>query len=144
MSLFMSAYWKIPLQALVLLIGVFMFVFYLFTPPPMLFNRVHDERVRRERARRRVRGARAALQRGHRRAPRRPRSNSLMPSGAGDAAAVDARDAGVPRVGAASARTCGRRPWRWCKDVSGDSTYNDVNFVFPTFSSRSCRSAWSA
>ena len=45
-SLFMSAFWKIPLQALVLIIGVFMFVFYLFTPPPMLFNRVHDERVR--------------------------------------------------------------------------------------------------
>ncbi len=45
-SLFMSAYWKIPLQALVMIIGVFMFVFYLFTPPPMLFNRVHDERIR--------------------------------------------------------------------------------------------------
>ena len=51
-SLLMSAYWKIPLQALVLIIGVLMFVFYLFTPPPMLFNRVHDERVRAERARR--------------------------------------------------------------------------------------------
>ena len=40
-SLLMSAYWKIPLQVLVLLIGVFMFVFYLFTAPPMLFNRAH-------------------------------------------------------------------------------------------------------
>ena len=29
-SLLMSAYWKIPLQALVLLIGVLVFVFYLF------------------------------------------------------------------------------------------------------------------
>ena len=45
-SLFMSAYWKIPLQALVMIIGVLMFVFYLFTPPPMLFNPVHDQRVR--------------------------------------------------------------------------------------------------
>ena len=45
-SLFMSAYWKIPLQALVMIIGVLMFVFYLFTPPPMLFNSVHDARVR--------------------------------------------------------------------------------------------------
>ena len=49
-SLFMSAYWKIPLQALVLLIGVMMFVFYLFTPPPMLFNPVHDARCVRVRA----------------------------------------------------------------------------------------------
>ena len=48
-SLFMSAYWKIPLQALVLIIGVLVFVFYLFTPPPMLFNRVHDARCVRAR-----------------------------------------------------------------------------------------------
>ena len=45
-SLLMSAYWKIPLQALVLLVGVLMFVFYLFTPPPMLFNPVHERQVR--------------------------------------------------------------------------------------------------
>src|SRR5688500_1827063 len=38
-SLLMSAYWKIPLQALVLLVGVLMFLFFLYTPPPMLFNR---------------------------------------------------------------------------------------------------------
>ena len=34
----MSAYWKIPLQALVLLVGVLVFVFYQFPPPPLLFN----------------------------------------------------------------------------------------------------------
>src|SRR5688572_16790553 len=45
-SLLMSAYWKIPLQALVLLVGVFVFLFYLFTPPPLLFNRVHDRELR--------------------------------------------------------------------------------------------------
>src|SRR5512142_283290 len=45
-SLMMSAYVKIPLQALVLLTGVLVFAFYLFTPPPMLFNPVYEERVR--------------------------------------------------------------------------------------------------
>ena len=45
-SLLMSAYWKIPLQTLVLLVGVLMFAFYLFTPPPMLFNPVHEPQVR--------------------------------------------------------------------------------------------------
>jgi len=44
-SLFMSAYWKIPLQALVLLVGIFVFVFYLFWPTPMLFNTSHQEQV---------------------------------------------------------------------------------------------------
>jgi SSS family transporter len=45
-SLLISAYWKIPLQALVLLIGVLVFVFYQFSPPPLLFNPDHEHRVR--------------------------------------------------------------------------------------------------
>jgi len=44
-SLLMSAYWKIPLQALVLMIGVLVFVYYLFTPPPLLFNPAHAGQV---------------------------------------------------------------------------------------------------
>jgi Na+(H+)/acetate symporter ActP len=42
----MSAYWKIPLQALILLIGVLIFVFYLFRPAPLLFNPAHERSVR--------------------------------------------------------------------------------------------------
>ena len=45
-SQLISAYWKIPLQALVLLIGVLVFVFYLFVRPPLLFNPSHDRAVR--------------------------------------------------------------------------------------------------
>jgi Na+/proline symporter len=45
-SLLMSAYWKIPLQALVLLVGVLVFVYYVFQPSPLLFNPVDEERVR--------------------------------------------------------------------------------------------------
>jgi SSS family transporter len=44
-SLLMSAYLKIPLQALILLTGVFVFAYYLFVQPPMLFNPVHEARV---------------------------------------------------------------------------------------------------
>jgi solute:Na+ symporter, SSS family len=44
-SLLMSAYWKIPLQALILLIGVLVFVFYLFQTPPLLWNPAHANRV---------------------------------------------------------------------------------------------------
>ena len=44
-SLLISAYWKIPLQALILLIGVLVFVFYTFKAPPMLFNPAQDRRV---------------------------------------------------------------------------------------------------
>jgi SSS family transporter len=45
-SLFMSAYWKIPLQAAVLLLGVLIFVYYLFTAPPLLFNTAQESQVR--------------------------------------------------------------------------------------------------
>ncbi len=48
-SLMMSAFAKIPLQALILLTGVLVFVFYLFNEPPMLFNPIHHEQVRTER-----------------------------------------------------------------------------------------------
>ena len=48
-SLLISAYWKIPLQALVLLVGVAVFVYYQFVPPPLLYNPTHEEAVVAER-----------------------------------------------------------------------------------------------
>jgi Na+/proline symporter len=44
-SLLMSAYWKIPLQAMVLLVGVLVFLFFLFVPAPMLYNPSQAARV---------------------------------------------------------------------------------------------------
>jgi len=44
-SLLMSAFVKIPLQVLVLLVGVFMFLFYVFHQPPMLFNAAYTQQV---------------------------------------------------------------------------------------------------
>ena len=129
----MSAYWKIPLQALVLLIGVLMFVFYLFTPPPMLFNPVHDAARARERARRRVRGARAAVRRGGRRAARRrPQQLAARASGR-RRRRRDAADAGVHGAERRGEAACAPRRVALVKDVSGDAAYNDVNYVFPTF-----------
>jgi Na+/proline symporter len=45
-SLLISAYWKIPLQALILLVGVLVFVYGLFQTPPLYFNPAHDRAVR--------------------------------------------------------------------------------------------------
>ncbi|HYC51044.1 MAG TPA: sodium:solute symporter [Gemmatimonadaceae bacterium] len=44
-SLLMSAYWKIPLQALILIVGILIFVFFLFQRPPLLYNPVHERAV---------------------------------------------------------------------------------------------------
>ncbi len=46
----MSAFVKIPLQVLVLLVGVFMFLFYVFHQPPMLFNAAYATADCEERA----------------------------------------------------------------------------------------------
>jgi Na+/proline symporter len=45
-SLLISAYWKIPLQALILIVGVLVFVFYLFRPGPLLYNPAQEAAVR--------------------------------------------------------------------------------------------------
>ena len=44
-SLLMSAYWKIPLQALILLVGVMIFVYHQFQAPPLLYNTAHERAV---------------------------------------------------------------------------------------------------
>ena len=62
-SLLMSAYWKIPLQALVLLVGVGVFVYYQFVRPPPALQPGAGGRGGR-RARPRVRRATERLCRG--------------------------------------------------------------------------------
>jgi Na+/proline symporter len=130
-SLMMSAYFKIPLQFLIPLIGVLMFVFYLFHQPPVLFNRQHDAEVRTSarggeyqalegeftaafEARRGAAGALAAAR----------RSGS---GGALAAAETAFRDADR-RVSAVR-----QRATALVREVTGDSAFGDVNYVFPTF-----------
>ena len=48
-SLIVSAYWKIPLQALVLCVGISVFVYYQFVQPPRLYNPVHEQAVTAQR-----------------------------------------------------------------------------------------------
>lgn len=130
-SLFMSAYWKIPLQALVMIIGVFMFLFYLFTPPPMLFNRAHDQQVR-DSARA---GEYASLEQkfGEAVAARKLAAEQLAEAQRSGAAAVKAARSAA--FNAEEQRVTGLRAEAvsLVKDVTGDSSYNDINYVFPTF-----------
>jgi SSS family transporter len=130
-SLFMSAYWKIPLQALVMIIGVLMFLFYVFTPPPMLFNRAHDQQVR-ESARA---GEYVAIEQkfGEAVTARKLAAEQLAAAQrSGDAALTASRSAAF---NAEEKRVLGVRAEAvtLVKDVSGDSSYNDINYVFPTF-----------
>jgi|SRR5688572_17720813 len=125
-SLFMSAWFKIPLQALILLTGVLMFAFFLFTKGPMLFNRAPLDEVRAS--------ARApeyqALEAEYDRAFETRRSAALALAAAGPDATSAARemfteaDAGV--------RGVRQRASALVRDVTGKA-YADTNYVFPSF-----------
>jgi SSS family transporter len=130
-SLLMSAYWKIPLQVLVLLIGVFTFLFYLFNQPPLLFNPRHDERVNASTA-----GP----------AYRELHQDFEAAFLARRQAAVDiaaSRDSGDVRAQALATdafrshdetlRSIRARAAALVKETSGDANFNDVNYVFPTW-----------
>ena len=129
-SLLMSAYWKIPLQALVLLVGIGLFAFYLFTPPPMLFNSVHERAMRS--------GPHAteyaALEQAYAKATdaRRAAATTLAHARQGGEQA-EAEAARTFRAREASARAIRDEAVALVRRSTGDASFNDINFVFPTF-----------
>ena len=130
-SLLMSAFFKIPLQALILITGVLVFVFYLFNQPPMLFNPVHEAAVRSS-----ARGAEYAALEGEFAAAfdsrRRAAQAYVEAQRAGEAARLAAARAAFRESQAALSDVRGRAA-NLTRDVSGDAEYRDVNYVFPTF-----------
>ena len=123
-SLLMSAYWKIPLQALILLIGVLIFVFYLFRPAPLLYNPSHEQRVRAADP-----AGYAILEERYRVEfeNRRNAATALADAGAGDAIGARlfvASDSAVQAVRTEALAMAGT--------VTGEPT-RDVNYIMPSF-----------
>ncbi len=130
-SLLMSGFVKIPLQALILFTGVLVFVFYLFTPPPMLFNSVHEARVRASPQA----AAYAALEDEFAETfgRRREAAESAAAVLAGGSAEEIARARAAFAERDAEIAAVRQRAANLVKEVTGDREYNDVNYVFPTF-----------
>jgi Na+/proline symporter len=129
-SLLMSGYWKIPLQALVLILGVLVFVFYIFNPPPLIFSRTAAERLDVEAG-----SAYAALQQEHDGvvARRRAAATELARArGAGDGAGQAAARARVAEESAAL-DDVRRRARELVRSSTGDAAFDDVNYVIPNF-----------
>src|SRR5688572_10653624 len=114
-SLLMSAYWKIPLQLLVLLIGVLVFVYYLFQAPPLLFNPAHERAVRDAQP-----AELAALETRYQTAFTARESAAR----AGDREAFRAREAETGAVRTEALALAGQ--------VTGQPT-RDVNYIMPRF-----------
>src|SRR5262245_38640454 len=130
-SLLMSAYWKIPLQVLVLVLGVLVFVFYVFNPPPMLFSSVETERMRTGPAA----PAYAALQTEFDAAfeTRRAAAAKLADArAAADPAAFDAAKTTMKRTDAAL-ESVRAKAANLVRETSGDRRFSDTNYIIPTF-----------
>lgn len=120
-SLLMSAFLKIPMQFLILLVGVLIFVFYQFATPPMIFNSVATAKIEsaaeygeiktRYESAHEARSAAAVNFVNQRDAEFR------QDYVAADKVFNDARKSAVELV----------------KRTTGDSSFNDVNYVFPSF-----------
>jgi Na+/proline symporter len=130
-SLLMSAYFKIPLQFLIPMIGVLIFVFYLFHQPPILFNRQHDSQVRAS-ARSREYGALEQAFGGAFEARRQAAGAVATARRTGDAGAISAAEQAFRASDAEVAGIRGRAT-TLVREVTGDQAFGDVNYVFPTF-----------
>lgn len=130
-SLLMSAYAKIPLQALILLTGVFVFVYYLFVTPPMLFNPVHEAVVRSGPLGDRY----IALEQEFEAAAAARREAAYALAATQRMNDEEAIALAKHRFGVAEGRVrvIRRHAAELVREATGDANYNDVNYVFPTF-----------
>jgi SSS family transporter len=130
-SLLMSAYWKIPLQFLVLVLGVLVFVFYVFNPPPLLFSTVHTERLRSGDSA----PAYAALQSEFDAAflARREAAGTVAAALDSDDSARLAAATTVLQQREASLQSVRGRAAELVRENISDRRFSDVNYIIPTF-----------
>ena len=130
-SLLMSAFVKIPMQFLILLVGVLVFVFYQFQPPPMIFNRVEQTKIES--------GTRAAdygaLNAEYEKAfaARQAAAVEYVKNEDSDDAAARAAARASYLAAHEEFNKARGRGVALVKETSGNKTFTDVNYVFPTF-----------
>lgn len=125
-SLLMSAFIKIPMQFIILLLGVLVFVFYQFVTPPLIFNRADVARIEQSGAQADYERLQSEFQQAH--AQRAQAALALAREGGASTTARQnflAADATLNAVR--------QRAIEIVKTVNHSSTFTDVNYVFPTF-----------
>ena len=130
-SLLVSAYWKIPLQLLVLVLGVLVFVFYVFNQPPLLFSPAYAERL----ASGSEAPAYAALQTEFDATfqSRRAAATELAAArAAGDSARVESA-ARTFRQRDDAVQSVRDRAAALVKKSTNDDSFTDVNYIIPGF-----------
>jgi len=134
LSLLFNAVAKVPMQFLILFTGAMVFVFYIYTKPPMLFEtaelRAAGGRLERSAYERAERDFAAAFER------RKAAAGELVEARRNGEAAAAAR--GIERYNAAqqSMDDARARGIRLVERAAGTSGFNDTNYIFLTFVTR--------
>jgi Na+/proline symporter len=130
-SLIFNALAKIPMQFFVLFIGAMVFVFYVFTPPPMLFERAEFSRIQQ-------RSDIEPLRVEHNRALEQRREAALALAQAHRSGDSQAEDRALSSYRAAqkeidSARL---RTSKLVRASGGEEEFSDTNYIFLSFVTR--------
>lgn len=129
-SILMSAFLKIPMQFLILLIGVMVFVFYQFQTPPMIFNEVQAKKASMTNA-----VEYQAIENEYKKVHAQRGQAALAFVDAGhqsdEAAATAARENYLQADKNFNATR--KKASEFIKTTNQDKSFNDVNYVFPTF-----------
>lgn len=123
LSLLFNAFLKIPMQFMILLTGVLVFVFYHFHAPPLLWNPQAEQALIEELPASQLEGLRRRVERAHE--SRAAAARSYLQTRA--EADLRAYEAASSSVAAARAETLNQLP------ASRRAGYNDTNYIFPTY-----------
>lgn len=131
-SLLMSAFWKIPLQVLVLMVGVLMFAYFLFNEAPMLFKNSHASAVQASARASEYNGLEQEFGQAFESRKLAAKAMAAAQSATAPPAAEEFARGEFVRTDQAM-RDIRARAKAIVIDVTGDKDYNDTNYVFPTF-----------
>jgi len=129
-SLLMSAFLKIPMQFMILLIGVLVFVFYQFQQPPMIFNQFEAKQAvtrnaegysKLEESYKRIHGERSAA------------AKEFVNARKNGDAAGESRARSEYLEANKEFRSVRKEATEFVKKTNDNAAFNDVNYVFPTF-----------
>ncbi|HVR69495.1 MAG TPA: sodium:solute symporter [Vicinamibacteria bacterium] len=124
LSLLFNAFLKVPMQFLILLTGVLVFVFYHFHAPPLLWNAVQMRRLQERADPRDLAALQGRFTAAHE-ARRRAAEGYARSREADAATAYLAAESALQAVRGDAVRLVER--------VNGGARYNDTNYIFPTY-----------
>jgi Na+/proline symporter len=124
LSLLFSGFLKVPMQFLILLTGVLVFLFYHFVPPPLLWNAREQQRLERELPPAQLAAMRSDLEIAHAQRSKAAQDYARTRSEGSRQVYLDANG----RVNAVQA-AAGQR----VKELTRAASYNDTNYIFPTY-----------